>query len=347
MVEAEIADSEGSYGIAATGSPLYSAVIGAADIRRSIEFYSGAMGLDVVERAVLSGAAFETHWRLPAGSTAEMAVLADRECAVGRISLLQFNARTRAPVRNVQGQRIFGFVNLNFYTDDIWSLTARREAAGCRRWSDPVVHDMGPTIGQPVEVMLDGPDTVILNLLQLQAPNPEARVLRTISYIKDSGGFNRCGTTPVVTSQHCVPRYAEAVAFNVAVLGMSVRNDTILQGADMEEFMQYPPGARSRDTYLQGTHVYGKVAINHPLNFECQDIVPRATAPNIGYIAQSFIVPSLEAALAAANELGADLYSPPVEIALPGLGWSTAAIVCSPGSGALHELIEMSAETPR
>jgi hypothetical protein len=38
----------------------------------------------------------------------------------------------------------------------------------------------------------------------------------------------------------------------------------------------------------------------HPQNFECIDVVPRAVAHNIGYLAQSFLVNALQATLAAA-----------------------------------------------
>ncbi len=329
------------FGIPETGSPLYAATIGVEDLERSVSFYTEAMGLDVLDRRRLSGLAFEAHWRLPAGASAAAAVLSDRDFPVGRLVLLQFDARERERVRNIPGQRFFGFVNLNLYVDDIERRTRRLEALGCRPWSRPVRHDMGPSIGQPIEVMVDGPDSVIFNPIELRAANPEARILRTIAYIESIGGYNRCGTTAVVTSQHCVSDYERAMAFNTRVMGMSIRNDTVLQGPHMEHFMQYPPGARSRDTYLQGNHVFGKVAINHPLNFECANLVPRAVAPNIGYIAQSFRVPSLADSLTEARALSSEIYSEPVEIDLPALGRASAALVRSPGSGALHELIQI------
>jgi catechol 2,3-dioxygenase-like lactoylglutathione lyase family enzyme len=328
------------YLVAGAGSPLHAATIGVEDLERTTDFFRNQIGFDVLGRAVLSGTAFETHWAVPAGARAEMVTLADRGGEVGRVTLLQFDASHRERVRTAPGQRFFGFVNLNFYTEDIFGHTAKCEAAGCRAWSEPVVHPMGNNIGEPVEVMLDGPDGVILNLIELRAKSPAARIHRTVAYIRDHGGYNRCGLTPVATSQHCVRDYARAMAFNTTVLGQSVRNDTVLQGEAMEHFMQYPPGARSRDTYLQGTHVFGKIAINHPLNFECEDLVARAAAPNIGYLAQSFIVADLAAAISAAQGLGVDPASAPVELDHPGLGRVATAMLRNPGSGALHELIQ-------
>jgi catechol 2,3-dioxygenase-like lactoylglutathione lyase family enzyme len=332
--------SKNEYLLAESGSPLYAATIGVEDLDRSVGFFRDSMGFDVMGRQPLSGSAFETHWGLPQGARAEMAVLADRGCEVGRVALVRFEANRRERVRNIEGQRFFGLVNLNFYTEDIFSHTATFEAAGCRAWSTPIVHPMGNNIGEPVEVMLDGPDSVILNLIELRASSPTARILRTVAYIQDHGGYNRCGTTPVATSQHCVSDYERAMQFNTRVLGQSVRNDTVLSGPAMEQFMRYPPSARSRDTYLQGTHVFGKIAINHPLNFECTNLVPRAVPPNFGYLAQSFVVSDLAAAITTAKSIGAEAATAPVEIELPGLGRVATAMLRNPGSGALHELIE-------
>jgi catechol 2,3-dioxygenase-like lactoylglutathione lyase family enzyme len=328
------------YGTPATGSPLYAATIGVEDLARSLALYGDAMGLDVLERRAVADPAFAAHWRMPCDACAEVAVLADRRAEAGRIVLVQFDAPGRRLVRDIEGQCFFGFVNLNFYVDDIEAQTSRLEALGCKAWSRPLVHDMGPAIGQPIEVMLDGPDGVIINLIQLRATNPEARILRTVAYIEDSGGFNRRGTTPVVTSAHNVSDYERARAFYERVLGMSVRNDTVLHGEAMERFIRFPAGARLRDTYLQGNHVFGKVALTQPLNFACTDLVSRAVAPNIGYLAQSFRVPNLAAALATARELGSEVYSESVEMQMPALGRVRTALVRNPGSGALHELIE-------
>jgi hypothetical protein len=199
---------------------------------------------------------------------------------------------------------------------------------------------MGAQVGQPIEVMLDGPDSVILNLIQLRADRPQARILRTAAYIADHGGFNRRGSTAVATSAHNVRDYARALAFHVQVLGMSVRNDVVLQGPAMERFTRFPAGARARDTYLQGNHIFGKIAMINPLNFRCVDLVPRALAPNIGYLAQSFVVADLMASLACARQLQSELFSAPVEMTLPALGRVFSASVRNPGSGALHELIQ-------
>lgn len=326
------------YGLADGGAPVHAATIGVADLGRSVALYRDHLGLDELGRAQLAGREFETHWGLPAGASATLVVLGEARCPVGRLALIEFDAPGRKQVREVEWQNIFGLINLNFYSDDIFAHTRRLEAAGCRAWSEPQVHDMG-VMGQPIEVMLDGPDGVVINLIELRG-EPGARVLRTRHWIDDHGGFNRCGTTPMSTTAHHVKQYEPARDFYVRVLGMSIRNDLVLGGENMERFTRFPKGARARDTYLQGNHVYGKIALMHPLNFECLDVIPRAVAPNIGYLAQTFLVDDLAATLAVAATLGTEVFSAPVEMELPVHGRVAAAIVRNPGSGALHELLQ-------
>jgi catechol 2,3-dioxygenase-like lactoylglutathione lyase family enzyme len=317
---------------------VHAATIGVADLERSVALYRDHLGLDELGRQRLAGRAFETHWGLPAGATATMVLLGEPRFPVGRLALLEFDAPGRQVVREVEWQNIFGLINLNFYSDDIYAHTRRLEAAGCRPWSEPQVHDMG-AMGQPIEVMLDGPDGVVINLIELRG-EPGARVLRTRAWIDDHGGFNRCGTTPMSTTAHHVKRYEPAREFYTRVLGMSVRNDLVLRGENMERFTRFPKGALARDTYLQGDHVYGKIALMHPINFECLDVIARAVAPNIGYLAQTFLVDDLQATLALAATLGTEVFSAALEMELPVHGRVATAIVRNPGSGALHELLQ-------
>lgn len=322
-----------------TGNPLYAVTIGTSDIDRSIDFYTRLMGFDVVDRARLAGSPLARHWNVPADARLDVAVLADR-WEFGRVILLHWADWPGRPIRDVEGQRCFGLINLNFYTNDIERHTRRIAEAGCRPWTDPIEHDMGPDIGEPIEVMIDGPDTVILNLLQLQARNPNARVMETVNYVRTVLGFNARGLTPVVTTQHCVRDADRGIAFYRSVVGMEVRIDTILKGDLMEKFMGYPPGAMTRDVYVNGNSIIGKIAINQPLNFACSDLVPAAVPPNYGYLAQSFLVDDLDQAIEQAALVGAIPFSPPTEITMPGLGACVAAIVRNPGSGALQELIQ-------
>ena len=68
--------------------------------------------------------------------------------------------------------------------------------------------------------------------------------------------------------------------------------------------------------------------------------MPNAVAPNIGYIAQTFAVTDFAAAKAACEAMRVDVYTPPMELELPGFGRASAMIVRNPGSGALQQIVQ-------
>jgi len=101
-----------------------------------------------------------------------------------------------------------------------------------------------------------------------------------------------------------------------------------------------PADARTRSVLIQGDHEYGKIALAQPMNYEVPNLVPDAIAPNIGYLAQSFQVADIAEAAKACAAVDAEVFSPPVEIDLPGRGQCRAMLVRNPGSGALQELFQ-------
>ena len=106
-------------------------------------------------------------------------------------------------------------------------------------------------------------------------------------------------------------------------------------------FLRLPEKAKTAVKFVQGNHMFGKVALSQPLNYPCVDLVPTAVAPNIGYIAQTFVVKDLNEAKVACENMRCDVYAPPMEIDMPGMGRCTSYTVRNPGSGALQQLIQM------
>jgi len=101
-----------------------------------------------------------------------------------------------------------------------------------------------------------------------------------------------------------------------------------------------PEECRTRSVIVQGDHVYGKIALATPMNYEVEDLVPDAVPPNIGYLAQSFQVADLAAAANACVAVGAEVFSAPMDIDLPGRGKCRSMVVRNPGSGVLQELFQ-------
>ena len=86
--------------------------------------------------------------------------------------------------------------------------------------------------------------------------------------------------------------------------------------------------------------MYGKVCLVAPLNYSCDDMVPDAKAPNLGFLCQVFKVPSLKRALGQANALGVSLIREPATLECPGFGDVGTLLLQHPGSGALIQLYE-------
>ena len=87
---------------------------------------------------------------------------------------------------------------------------------------------------------------------------------------------------------------------------------------------------------MQGNHMFGKIALSQPLNYECHDMVSDGIAPNIGYIAQAFEVNDLRISEKAISDLGCEIYNQRRLIDFPGLGEIEIIMVKAPGSGALQ-----------
>ena len=117
--------------------------------------------------------------------------------------------------------------------------------------------------------------------------------------------------------------------------------ESVLEAVELNRANNLPDDAKTRSVLVQGDHEYGKIALAEPMNYEIPDLVPLAAAPNIGYLAQSFLVDDLAAAASACAELGVEVSTALVEIELPGRGNCQSMIVRNPGSGALQELFQV------
>ncbi len=325
--------------IAPNGSPLSVAVIGVADMQASLHFYRDLIGLTAQNQVNWSGPEFERLWHLPEGAAADAVFCELPGYPVGRVLLLDFHAEDREEIRSDDTPRAYGLVNLNFYTDDIAADTEMLKGHGYRFWSEPTSYEMSERAGAPIEVIFDGPDTVSINLVELATADPNTRVGQMRAYV-DKHGRTPTGFTPVVTTSHCVKDIDKAVEFYQRVLKSGVLIDEVMDLKEQNHFLRLPKNSRTAVKFIQGNDMFGKVALSMPLNYECDDLVPRAHAPNIGYIAQMFAVNDLDEAEQASAEVGADLYAARGSYAVPGLGDVEAFTVRNPGSGALQVIFK-------
>ena len=320
-----------------TTSPASICVVSVASLDRNLAFYRDVLGLDASPVEQLAGDAFTRHWHLPPGSTARSALLAHPASDVGRILLVEFDH----PGANVRGpeltRQFMGLWNLNFYTTDIEKASRELAEHGCPSWTEPTKYAISGETGAPTEVIVDGPEGIIFNLVQPQGP-PDTLVGQIRSFL-DERGTTRTGYSEVVTTAHVVDSMEAALAFYRDGLGLEVWFDELFGQEASNRFLALPLDAISRIVFMKGDHLFGKVALSQPVNYTLPNFAPRMEAPAIGFLAMGFEVDDVDGTVGRVCDVGATVYSPPDELALPGLGLRRAALVRTPGSGALSWLV--------
>ena len=323
--------------VAPEGSPLGIAVVSCRSLEASLAFYCGEIGFDAGSVVDCSGADFEALWQVPAGTQARACLIRANAAPVGQILLLEYPGASRQQVQLQPNSLVFGLANLNFYVRDIQAVLTALRPKGYHFWSEPTQHSLTPGVGNPIEVIFDGPDGVAINLVELTSRDPTTRIGQMRVYM-EAQGHTRTGFSAVVTSSHVCRDLNRARAFYEDVLRMAPLIDEELAAPHVNAFLRLPENARTHITFMQGNHMFGKLALSMPLNYaeRCVDLTQRAHAPNIGYLAQAFEVSDFAAAVAAADRLGVEFLLTPRRLLIPGLGERLLCEVRNPGSGALQ-----------
>lgn len=314
-------------------------IISVENLEKSLAFYAGTLGLEVAASCTLQGDVFERYWHLPAGTKARCVVLAYGADPVGRVQLLEFDAAKRKQIRKPGIKRATGLFNLNIYSSDVKRDYATLKAQGYEFWSEPNHLNFGPAVGEALEFAFEGPDGVVINLVECLTHDPQT-MIGHLYHFMNSYGRTPTGFTPVATTAHTVTDTQKALDFYYGVLGMKLFAESEIAGEATNRAMGIPANARTRSVIIQGNHEYGKIALAEPLNYDVPTLVPDAVPPNIGYLAQSFQVTDIADAAKACAAMDAKILTPPVAIELPGCGPCRAMIVRNPGSGALQELFQ-------
>ncbi len=330
--------------IAPDGSPMRAAVIGCRDIDKSLAFYRDRIGLSVLAEELLRGPAFREFWNLNGGGSARAVLLGQGDEGVGQVLLLDFQlpegSARPVEIRDRSIVRAYGCFNLNFYTADIHRDFEGLKKDGFVLWSDPVQHFFGDDVGDPIEGIFEGPDRVPINLVELATSDPATRVGQMRAYV-EKRGYTAAGFTPIVTSSHGVDSCERAIAWYERVLKMKPLIDEILGTPESNRLLNLPEDAKTRVVFMQGAHMFGKVVLAQPLNYECESLIDRAKPPNIGYLAQVFAVTELDEAARQCAAMNVEVLSSPQETPWPGWGLVPAMLVRNPGSGALQMLMEV------
>jgi catechol 2,3-dioxygenase-like lactoylglutathione lyase family enzyme len=323
----------------APNAPLSMAVLGVSTLEAARAFFVDIVGMAMSAPETLDGEGFAAHWRLPRESRARAAMFSVQGHAVGRVLALEFDAPARKKIVQPGDRTYRGLWNLNFYVEDIRAVAADLKARGFSLWSEPLGWTVSESAGAPIEVLFDGPDGVCINLVQLTG-GPDTVIGRLKAEIA-SQPHTKNGWTPIVTTSHSLIDYDKARAFYERVCGMRSILDTLSENPTMNTFTGRPHDAATQISFMAApASPLGKIALSFPRNYTVPNRVPDAVAPNIGYLAQSFLMPDLDAALETGAALGVEPFSSPVAVPFPVLGAKRAALVRNPGSGALMQLVE-------
>jgi catechol 2,3-dioxygenase-like lactoylglutathione lyase family enzyme len=322
-------------------SSARASIIGVHCADDSLKFYCDLIGLKVERDSRWCGSAFERYWHLPTGSGARAIVLSANGRESGRVLLLEFDAPCRRPTHPPGELWFTGYNNVNFYTRDIRTSARDLLRRGFRFWSEPLFYQIGHREGAPAEVIFDGPDGVYVNLVEPQG-DPDTNVGR-IRHLLDERGCTPTGYSEVVTSSLAVRSTQAALAFFVDMLGLHVWMDFEVSGAGRNSFLAMPPENLSRNVFLVGDDLFGKIALFEPLNFRMPDRGLDGVAPNVGYLAMSFVVPDLERVAHRCRAAQIEIFSETSEIDLPAFGPRRSMLVRAPACQSLVELVQATA----
>lgn len=146
----------------------------------------------------------------------------------------------------------------------------------------------------------------------------------------------KSGFSQVATTSHSVSAYDKAFAFYRDVLGMEPIFEEIMSDPALNKLNSRPKDGQTRWAFLQGDDNYlGKVIISHPMNYDVPDRTKFAVPPNIGYLAQGFVVSDIKRAAKNCDAMGAEMFSAEHGVNIPGIGRVNTIVVRNPGSGGL------------
>ena len=317
-------------------SALATAVFGTRDLEAATRFYSDIIGFEVASEVTATDTALTRHWHVPPGKTLRGALLQANGNDIGQILLLEVDGGDVPALRSPEERAFVGLFNINLYVKDIRTTTDMLKREGFTPWADPIIPaEVGPQ-GTTLELLFDGPDGVIINVVQLYGGD-EDTVIGKLRADVEAVRFSARGSTTVATTTHTVADTHDAIAFYRTATGMQPILELDVGSPEANRMMGRPEHGTSHVTLMSSKELCGKVLCSHPTNYSVPNVTERTLLPGAGYWAHSFRIANVDKAIEATR---APVHSPANTVDVPGLGPRRAALVRCPGSGALTELIE-------
>jgi lactoylglutathione lyase len=167
-----------------TVGAVHHVAVNVSDLERSLDFYSGVLGLRATLRMELAGESFERLLALPPGTTGRVAYVQGAE-RVGQIELIEWALPALAgeatpPPAGRLGFAAPGLRLLSFSVAeplDVWRGRFADHGVPC--WSDPV-RLLLPNYGEIEAMVAEDPDGYLIEVVRLPS-DAEVRAFRRAS----------------------------------------------------------------------------------------------------------------------------------------------------------------------
>ncbi|MGA3540176.1 VOC family protein [Micromonosporaceae bacterium DT194] len=276
------------------------------DLDRACRFYEETFDYLPHARATVTGAAFEQLWRLPAGMTAEVAVLGPVGADSGRLRLIAFDRPGEPYWGDYGSPQDHGLYALNIRVPEIGAAVQRLRAAGGRSKSSPTRWTVTPQVSAWDSLSYD-PDGVILDVFELEtAPG---------SLMDDYDG----GCTALQTICLHSGDARQSARF-YAALGFRPWYDKMIER--MEGFFKIPAGTplHNINMVMPDSPSIGRIEIAQYVGFPGSSQRDRAVPPNLGLLSASLETTDLAETGKLLRAIGAEPVGEAVEVDLPGSG---------------------------
>ena len=152
-------------------SPIHHVSISVTDLERSVAFYRDVLGLRVTMEGTVGDEQHEIYLRLPAGTSARVAILQADERPLGAVELIEWSLPSTPRPPNRPGDPGVFLLAFDVVDETSDAARARLERAGARFWSDIQTMTIDG-YGDIRAVVFEDPDGLMLELLEL--PDPDA-----------------------------------------------------------------------------------------------------------------------------------------------------------------------------
>jgi len=310
---------------------FHEVVLSIRDLDRESKFYQDLTGWSEISRTECSKDQLG-FWHLD--SYARQCLLTNPGVSNGHIRLVNFDDSERLPIRSSsQSWDTGGIYDIDLRTPDLQATFKELQSAGWMAFSDPLSWQFGKF--EVSEVLMKGPDDVVLAIIQRHRPKLEGFPLMK----KLSRVFN---------SSQVVRDMDASKDFYINKLGFKVYMDHVLTGTDEETNLFGMPQNLYRSItrricilHPEGTNE-GSVELIQLDGAQGRDFASHAIPPNLGILLLRFPILNMDAFRDHLVSQDIDIFSDITTLNIPPYGAYKCISIKTP-DGALLEFLELAA----